>query len=194
MRPALYIYTSGTTGLPKAANVSHYRLMHWSHWFAGMMDTGPTDRMYNCLPMYHSVGGVVATGAMLVGGGSVVIRERFSASRLLARHRRRALHAVPIHRRAVPLSRERPPQPRAKRAHRLRLRCGNGLRPDVWEHFQERFRIPHILEFYAATEGNFSLYNCEGKPGAIGRIPSFLCASLAGRAREIRRRARSAVA
>ena len=38
---ALYIYTSGTTGLPKAANVSHHRLMRWSHWFAGMMDTRP---------------------------------------------------------------------------------------------------------------------------------------------------------
>ena len=76
---ALYVYTSGTTGLPKAANVSHYRLMQWSHWFAGLMDTRATDRMYNCLPMYHSVGGVLATGALLVGGGSVVLREKFSA-------------------------------------------------------------------------------------------------------------------
>jgi fatty-acyl-CoA synthase len=48
---ALYIYTSGTTGLPKAVNVSHVRLMQWSHWFAGMMDTRPDDRVYNCLPM-----------------------------------------------------------------------------------------------------------------------------------------------
>jgi fatty-acyl-CoA synthase len=54
------------------------------------------------------------------------------------------------------------------------LCCGNGLRGDIWEPFKERFRIPQILEFYAATEANFSLYNCEGKPGAIGRIPSFL--------------------
>ena len=77
---ALYIYTSGTTGLPKAANVSHARVMQWSHWFAGMMDAQPEDRMYNCLPMYHSVGGVLAPGATLVGGGSVVIREKFSAS------------------------------------------------------------------------------------------------------------------
>ena len=76
---ALTIYTSGTTGLPKAANVSHRRLMQWSLWFAGLMNTGPDDRMYDCLPMYHSVGGVVATGALLVRGGSVVMREKFSA-------------------------------------------------------------------------------------------------------------------
>ena len=58
--------------------------------------------------------------------------------------------------------------------HRLRLACGNGLRGDIWEAFQARFAIPQILEFYAATEGNFSLYNVEGKPGAIGRIPPLL--------------------
>ncbi len=77
---ALYIYTSGTTGLPKAANVSHARVMQWGHWFAGMMDAQPTDRLYNCLPMYHSVGGVLAPGAILVAGGALVIREKFSAS------------------------------------------------------------------------------------------------------------------
>ena len=40
---ALYIYTSGTTGLPKAANISHARVMQWSHWFAGH-DGRATDR------------------------------------------------------------------------------------------------------------------------------------------------------
>ena len=35
--------------------------------------------MYDCLPMYHTAGGVLATGAVLVNGGSVVIREKFSA-------------------------------------------------------------------------------------------------------------------
>jgi len=76
---ALYIYTSGTTGLPKAANVNHYRLMLGSHGFSGVMDTRASDRMYDCLPMYHFAGGVVATGAVLINGGSVVLRERFSA-------------------------------------------------------------------------------------------------------------------
>ena len=61
------------------ANISHARIMQWSHWFAGMMNVQPADRMYNCLPMYHSIGGVVATAAVLAGGGAVVLRERFSA-------------------------------------------------------------------------------------------------------------------
>jgi fatty-acyl-CoA synthase len=174
---ALLIYTSGTTGLPKAANISHHRLLMWSLWFAGMMDTRPDDRMYDCLPMYHSVGGVVAIGALLVRGGSVLIRERFSARQFwddvtgfdctlfqyIGELCRYLTHA--------------PPHPR-ERAHRIRLACGNGLRPDVWNAFKDRFRIPRILEFYAATEGNFSLYNVEGEPGAIGRIPPFLARRL----------------
>jgi fatty-acyl-CoA synthase len=170
---ALYIYTSGTTGLPKAAKVSHFRVMQWSHWFAGMMDTGPNDRMYNCLPMYHSVGGVVGTGAALVNGGTVVLRRRFSASQfwddIVESRCTIFLYIGELCRYLV----NGPPHPR-EADHRLRLCCGNGLRADIWEKFQQRFRIPQIVEFYAATEGNFSLYNCEGKPGAIGRIPSFL--------------------
>ena len=171
---ALTIYTSGTTGLPKAANVSHHRLMQWSFWFAGLMNTGPDDRMYDCLPMYHSIGGVVATGAVLVRGGSVVIREKFSAQRILGRHRRLGIARcsnISASCAAISSMRRRI---RASASIGLRLCCGNGLRADVWEKFQSRFEIPRILEFYAATEGNVSLYNVEGKVGAIGRVPSFL--------------------
>jgi fatty-acyl-CoA synthase len=170
---ALLIYTSGTTGLPKAANVSHFRLMQWTHWFAGLMDTGPSDRMYNCLPMYHSIGGVVATGAPLVGGGAVVLRERFSAREFwqdIVAERCTLFQYIGELCRYLVAS---PPQAQ-ERQHALRLCCGNGLRADVWEEFQRRFRIPQILEYYAATEGSFSLYNCEGRTGAIGRIPAFL--------------------
>lgn len=170
---ALQIYTSGTTGLPKAANVSHYRLMQWSNWFAGLLDTTPADRMYNCLPLYHSVGGVVATGATLLGGGAVVIRRRFSASEFWrdVREERCTLFQY-----IGELCRYLVNQPResGEGEHQLRIACGNGLRLDVWNEFKARFHIPRILEYYAATEGNFSLYNCEGEPGAIGRIPPFL--------------------
>jgi len=170
---ALYIYTSGTTGIPKAANVSHARLMQWTHWFAGMLATRSSDRLYNCLPMYHSVGGVLATGAVLLAGGSVVIPETFSASRFwndIVRWDCTIFQYIGelcrylLHTERNPLETE----------HRLRICCGNGLRPDIWTSFQSRFRIPQILEFYASTEGNVSLFNIEGKPGAIGRIPSYL--------------------
>jgi fatty-acyl-CoA synthase len=170
---ALFIYTSGTTGLPKAANVTHYRVMQWSLWFAGLLDARPSDRMYNCLPMYHSVGGVVAVGAPLVKGGSVFLRRGFSARSfwddIVARDCTLFQYIGELCRFLL----QSAPQTAAIE-HRIRLCCGNGLRGDIWEAFQERFRIPQIVEFYAATEANFSLYNCEGKPGAIGRIPAFL--------------------
>jgi fatty-acyl-CoA synthase len=170
---ALYIYTSGTTGLPKAANVSHARVLTWSLWFAGMMDTRPGDRMYDCLPMYHSVGGVVATGALLVAGGAVVMREKFSARRFWDDVARWDCTLVQYIGELARYLVNAPPHAR-ETSHRIRLACGNGLRADVWESFTRRFAIPHVLEFYAATEGNLSLYNVEDKPGAIGRVPSFL--------------------
>jgi fatty-acyl-CoA synthase len=170
---ALYIYTSGTTGFPKAANISHGRLMQWSHWFAGMMDTRSTDRMYSCLPMYHASGGVQAPGAVLVSGGSVVIQDRFSAAQFWSEVKRwdctlfqyiGELCRYLLH-----------SQPSAHETeHRIRTACGNGLRPDVWRDFQDRFQIPRILEFYAATEGAVSLFNVESEAGAIGRIPAYL--------------------
>ncbi len=61
-----------------------------------------------------------------------------------------------------------------ERRHRLRLACGNGLRLDIWNEFQNRFHIPHIVEFYAATEGNVMLFNFDGKPGAVGRLPGIM--------------------
>jgi fatty-acyl-CoA synthase len=170
---ALLIYTSGTTGLPKAVNVSHGRIAEWSLWFAGMMDVQPEDRLYNCLPMYHSIGGIVAIGSMLVKGGSVLICDRFSAGRFwddVVEGGCTIFQYIGELCRYLSLS---PPHPR-ERLHRLRLACGNGLHGDVWEIFQQRFGIPRILEFYAATEGIVSLYNTDSKPGAIGRIPSFL--------------------
>ncbi len=170
---ALYIYTSGTTGMPKAANINHYRLMLASHAFAGVMDTRPSDRMYDCLPMYHTVGGVVAPGALLVNGGSVVIREKFSAREFwddIVRWDCTVFQYIGELCRYLVNS---PPHPK-ETAHRLRLACGNGLRPDIWREFKERFRIPRILEFYAATEGNVSIFNFDGKEGAVGRIPWFL--------------------
>jgi fatty-acyl-CoA synthase len=170
---ALLIYTSGTTGLPKAASISHRRILNWGFWFAGLTGASPQDRLYDCLPLFHSVGGIVAPCSMLAAGASVVIAEKFSASQFWPDIVR---HDCTLFQYIGELCRyllKAPPFEYENR-HRLRLACGNGLRGDIWEDFQARFAIPRILEFYAATEGNFSLFNVEGQPGAIGRIPPML--------------------
>jgi fatty-acyl-CoA synthase len=170
---ALYVFTSGTTGMPKAATVSHARILQWTHWFAGLMSIEPSDRMYCCLPMYHSIGGVLVPGAALAAGGSVVIRQGFSASQFwddivhwdctlfqyIGEICRYLLHT--------------PPSPN-ERAHRVRIACGNGMPPDVWEKFSERFAVPRVLEFFGSTEGGVSLFNVEGERGSIGRVPAYL--------------------
>jgi fatty-acyl-CoA synthase len=172
---ALLIYTSGTTGLPKAAYVSHHRIMTWSCWFAALGNLTPDDRMYDCLPLYHSVGGVVAIGAPLINGGSVVVAERFSARQFwddVTRWECTLFQYIGELCRYLTTAAAHP----AERAHRLRLACGNGMSADVWTAFQTRFAVPRILEFYAATEANFSLVNVEGRVGAIGRVPGFIAA------------------
>ena len=170
---ALLIYTSGTTGLPKAASVSHRRILNWGGWFAGLTDASPQDRLFDCLPLFHSVGGVVAPCSMLTAGASVVLSDKFSAGsfwRDIVRWDCTQFQYIGELCRYL----LKAPASEFESRHRLRLVCSNGLRGDIWEAFQARFKIPQILEFYAATEGNFSLYNVEGRPGAIGRIPPLL--------------------
>ena len=170
---ALLIYTSGTTGLPKAASISHRRILNWGGWFAGLTDAAPEDRLYDCLPLFHSVGGIVAPCSMLSAGGAVVLADKFSVSQFW---RDIVRWDCTLFQYIGELCRYlvKAPVSEFESRHRLRLACGNGLRGDIWEEFQARFAIPQILEFYAATEGNFSLYNVEGRPGAIGRIPPLL--------------------
>ena len=170
---ALLIFTSGTTGLPKAALVSHYRIVMWSEWFAGMLNVRAEDRLYNCLPFCHSVGGVVGVGSALAAGASVIARRNFSATRfwadIIASRATIFLYIGELCRYLLAAQCEKDaPQ------HHLRLCFGNGLRSDIWQTFGKTFAIPRIIEFYASTEGSFSLFNLEGKPGAIGRIPPFL--------------------
>jgi fatty-acyl-CoA synthase len=103
---ALLIYTSGTTGLPKAANVSHRRILSWGGWFAGLTDASVDDRLYDCLPLHHSVG---CRRALQHASRGRFGRDRGEILRneLLGRHRAFRLHRLPIYRRALPLPAER---------------------------------------------------------------------------------------
>jgi fatty-acyl-CoA synthase len=166
----LYIYTSGTTGLPKAAHINHYRVYAAMLAFSRVMEATEKDRIYNCLPMYHTSGGVLAIGSALVAGGSVYIREKFSASAfwddVVDNDCTRFQYIGELCRYLL----NAPPHPK-EHLNAIRIACGNGLRPDIWQPFKARFGIEHIREFYAATEGNAILFNFDDTPGAVGRIP-----------------------
>jgi fatty-acyl-CoA synthase len=168
----LFVYTSGTTGLPKAANVNHYRVLAAMEAFSAVMGMTKDDRMYNCLPLYHTSGGVIAVCACFREGASVFIREKFSVRQfwddVVENDCTLFQYIGELCRYLV----NAPPHPKEK-LHKLRLCCGNGLRPDIWETFKTRFGIKHIREFYAATEGNAILFNLDDTPGAVGRVPKW---------------------
>ena len=168
----VFVYTSGTTGLPKAANINHYRVLLAMQAFAGVSGAKSSDKLYSCLPMYHTNGGVLAPGAVLSVGGTCVLRDRFSAREFwsdIVRHECTMFIYIGELCRYLLNS---PPHPDERR-HKIRLAFGNGLRPDVWVPFRDRFRIPRIVEFYGATEGNSTIFNFDGTPGAVGRVPGW---------------------
>ena len=170
---ALYIYTSGTTGMPKAANISHLRMLMMMHAFAVSTGAKAKDRMYDVLPLYHSAGGICALGAVFTVGGSIVLRRKFSATQFwddVAKYKPTLFQYIGELCRYLLNA---PPNPNEK-GHSIRLAIGNGLRPDIWEAFQTRFGISKIVEFYGATEGNVALLNFDGKTGAVGRIPNYM--------------------
>jgi fatty-acyl-CoA synthase len=169
---ALFIYTSGTTGLPKAAKISHMRAQLYMRGFAGSTNAGKDDRVYVTLPLYHATGGLCATGAALLNGGSLVLRQHFSASQFWSDVNGEGCTMFVYIGELCRYLVNQPEQP-GEQTHRLRLAFGNGLRAEIWETVKTRFRIPEILEFYGSTEGNVSLFNLDGQLGAIGRIPGY---------------------
>jgi fatty-acyl-CoA synthase len=112
-------------------------------------------------------------GVSLAVGATVVLRRKFSASRFFNDCREERVTLFQYIGELCRYLLNSPPHP-DERDHQIRLCMGNGLRPDIWKDFQERFRIPDILEFYGATEGNVALFNADGKVGAIGRVPPLL--------------------
>jgi fatty-acyl-CoA synthase len=170
---ALYIYTSGTTGLPKAAKISHVRAQLYMRAFAGATGASARDRLYCALPLYHSTGGLCAVGAALLNGATLVLRRKFSASHFWDDVSDNECTIFVYIGELCRYLLNQAAHPK-ERLHKLRLGFGNGLRPEVWQEFQDRFNVPHMLEFYGSTEGNVSMFNFDGKPGAIGRVPLYL--------------------
>ena len=169
----LYVYTSGTTGLPKAARITQMRLQGMMRSFIAPCETTARDRVYVTLPLYHSTGGLCGVGIALMTGASLVLRKRFSASQFWDDCADQGVTTIVYIGELCRYLINSPSHPK-ERAHKIRTGFGNGLRPDIWQAFLDRFNIPHLCEFYGSTEGNVSTANYDGTVGAVGRIPSYL--------------------
>jgi fatty-acyl-CoA synthase len=116
---------------------------------------------------------MMSVGGALLSGGTLVIARRFSAKRFWSDCTQHDVTAFQYIGELCRYLLNSPPHPDERR-HQIRCAIGNGLRPEIWEPFQQRFQIPRIVEFYGATEGNLALINVSGKVGAIGQFPPFL--------------------
>ncbi len=167
------MFTSGTTGMPKAAKITHTRGQYYLRGFVVASGAKSTDRVMMVLPMYHGTGGICGVGLALSVGGAVIVLPKFSASNFWDEA---VKYKATIFMYVGELCRfllNAPAHPK-ERDHQLRCIVGNGLRPEVWPKFVERFTIPKVVEFYGATEGNISMINVTNKVGAVGRIPEYM--------------------
>ncbi|CAO1634752.1 unnamed protein product [Parajaminaea phylloscopi] len=169
---AALIFTSGTTGLPKAALCAHGRLGFALAFFATLNRFTTADRIYTPMPLYHSSAAFLCIATSWHAGSSVVIGRKFSARRYWDEVRASDATVVQyigeIARYLIAV-----PPSALDTQHRVRMAYGNGMRPDVWTKFRERFGVREISEFYASSEGNGALVNYNTGPfgaGAIGRF------------------------
>jgi fatty-acyl-CoA synthase len=169
----LYVYTSGTTGLPKAARLTQARTQGMMRSFIAPCRITPKDKVYITLPLYHGTGGLCGIGQALMTGATAIVRRKFSASAFWDDAVNEQATAIVYIGELCRYLLNSPAHPK-ERAHRIRTGFGNGLRPEVWQAFLDRFNIPHLCEFYGSTEGNVSFLNFDGKVGAVGRIPGWL--------------------
>jgi len=177
-----YIFTSGTTGLPKPAKVTHAK-GHAATLFPRAFRVKTLDRIYTCLPLYHSSALLIAFGSTQALGTTTILAQKFSASRFwpecikyeataiiyIGEIARYLINTYPTIEAAAEI----------RNQSKVRLAFGNGLGPDIWSRFREHFGISQIGEFYAATEATSGLVHWNrdavrgiGACGSIGPILS----------------------
>jgi len=167
--PLIYIYTSGTTGLPKAAILKHSRFLFAVYALFCMTELSESDNLYSPLPMYHTAAGAMVTGNAMCEGPTMVTRKKFSAKAFWKDCAEQKVTCAQYIGEIARYLYSTPESPYEKQ-HSVRMMFGNGLRPQIWQQFVDRFRIPQICEFYGSTEGNCSVGNFSNKVGAVGFV------------------------
>ena len=165
---AFYIFTSGTTGVPKAALFPNAKIIAASvNISKGGYRIDSSDCMYNCLPLYHSTGLMLGLCACVQVGAATFIRRKFSASAFWKEAKQFNTTAfVYVGELCRYLSFQEPSEEEVNNP--ISKMVGNGLRPDLWDCFRNRFNVERIIEIYGASEGNALFMNLLNKDETIG--------------------------
>ncbi|KKN20239.1 hypothetical protein LCGC14_0937720, partial [marine sediment metagenome] len=171
--PYSYIFTSGTTGLPKAAVITNgHTISSAYYWGYIVMDMNPDDVTYITTPMFHSNAINIGFASALGGGGAIVIRRKFSASNFLKDARKYGCTAFNYVGEICRYLYNQPPRDDDK-DHPIVKCAGNGIKPEFWMDFKNRFGIERIHEQYGATEAfipNFAnIFNLDKTVGFCSR-------------------------
>lgn len=130
------------------------------------------------MPLYHSSACILGFITCLFKGATLVIGRKFSARTFMKEARENNATVIQYVGETLRYIMAVTPEIDAAtgedldKKHNIRIAFGNGLRPDIWNRFKERFNIPTIAEFYAATEGTSGSWNHSSNDfsaGAIGR-------------------------
>jgi citronellyl-CoA synthetase len=148
----VFIFTSGTTGLPKAAHIRNTHtvgsILGWGKMALNMQ---PDDIYYISLPIYHSNALHLGWASAISSGAAVALARRFSVRNFWKDiHKFKATCFNYIGEICRYLYNQ-PPRP-DDRKHTVYKIAGNGLRPEMWKEFKERFGIREVYEHYGMTE------------------------------------------
>ena len=166
-----YIYTSGTTGLPKAVIFTHSRWTLAYGTYGHILNLGPKDVMYVTLPLYHATGVVVCWCGVIAGSSTLAIRRKFSTSSFWKDVQTFNASAIGY---VGELCRYLMDAPSSEldRSHRVTKMIGNGMRPNIWGKFKQRFGVKEVLELYASSEGNVGFSNIFNFENTVGFSPT----------------------
>jgi fatty-acyl-CoA synthase len=163
------IFTSGTSAAPKAVICTQRRFLVTGTRMGIIMDLGPDDVGYVCMPLFHSNALMVGWAPSIVYGASVGLARRFSASRWLPDIRR--YRSTYFNYTGKPLAYLLATPEQADDAdNTLRVAFGNEGSPEIVDRFARRFGVD-VIDAYGATEGGVAVNrDVEEREGALGQV------------------------